>query len=150
VLADVTEELEVADAAHPVAVVDDMHPLPGRFEDPADLPLHAGDVGGQFCRREEVAFLAASARISDHPGRATDERHRLMSGGGHTTEEDQRHEMPDVEAVGGGVEPGVDPAARGRQPSPQASGVGRLVDEAAGLEIGEQIGVHREGSSRAC
>jgi hypothetical protein len=24
------------------------------------------------------------------------------------------------------------------------------VDEAAGLEIGEQIGVHREGSSRAC
>ena len=73
-----------------------------------------------------------------------------MPGSGHATEEDQRHEMPDVEAVGCGVKPGVDPAARGRQPGPQANGVGRLVDEAAGLEIGEQIGVHREGSSRAC
>ena len=141
-LADIPEKLEVADAPHPVGVVDDVHAVARRGEHRADLPLDAGDVGGQFIGREEVPLLAAATRVADHAGRPADEGDGLVAGPGHATQEQQGHEVADVEAVGRGIKARVDPAARCGEPLPQRGRIGRLMDEAAGLELGEEVVSH--------
>ena len=46
-LPDIAKEFEIANALHPVAIVDDMHPLACALQNGANLPLHTGDVVGQ-------------------------------------------------------------------------------------------------------
>jgi hypothetical protein len=116
VLAHVAEKLEVSDLPHPVGVVHHVDALAGRLEHPANLPFHPGDVGGEFLHGEQVPLLAAAAGVADHAGGAADEGHRLVAGGRHAAEQHQRHEVPDVEAVGRGVEACVDAAAGRAEP----------------------------------
>ena len=143
VLANVPQEFEVADTPHPVGIVDDVHPLAGAREDAANLSLDAGDVGGEFLGREQVALLAAAARVADHAGGPAEHGDRLVAGGGYAAEEHEGHEMPHMQAVGGGIEAGIDAAARRGEPLAKRRGVGGLVDEAASLEVGKKISRHR-------
>jgi hypothetical protein len=147
-LAHVTEKLKVAHAPHPVGVVDDMVRGDGRnsadatacvAQDGTDLPLNAGDVGGQFVAGEEVAFLAPPARITDHPRGTADQGDRFVAGMGHTSQQHKRHQMPHVEAVGGRVEAGIDAAAGRGEPLAKPTRVGRLMDQATGLEIRKKV-----------
>ena len=55
-------------------------------------------------------------------------------------QEQKRHEVPDVEAVGGGIEPGVDTDAALVEPCPQLLTVGRIVQQTAGDEVFEDVG----------
>ena len=152
VLADIAEEFEVADAPHPVGIVDDVVGGDRRTsadfmacvaqENSPDLPLDPSDIGRQFIGREKVAFLAPPARVADHAGRATDQGHRFVAGVGHATQQHERHKMPDVEAVGRGVEAGIDATAGRGEPLTELARVGRLVNQAAGLEIGDKVVCH--------
>ena len=119
-----------------------MHAVARRGEHPADLPLDAGDVGGQFVWREEISLLAAAAGVADHAGGAADQGDGFMAGAGHPPEEHQGHEVADVQAVGRGVEAGVDAAAGRGEPVAKGRRVGRLVNEAPRLELGEQVVEH--------
>ena len=66
-----------------------------------------------------------------------------MAGVGHATQQHERHQMPDVEAVGRGVEAGIDATAGRGEPLTELARVGRLVDQAAGLEIGDKVVWHK-------
>jgi len=73
------------------------------------------------------------------PVRTAHHRHRLVPGRRHAAEEHQGHEVAHVQAVGRGVESGIDAAARRGQPVPQRRRIGALVDQPTGFEVGKQV-----------
>jgi hypothetical protein len=50
VLADISQKLEIANALHPVGIVDDVHGLTRAVENRPDLPFNTGNVGGKLFR----------------------------------------------------------------------------------------------------
>ena len=78
VLADVAQEIEIAEAAHPVVVVHQQGRRSARveIEQRPHLRFDAGDVGAQRVDREQVALLALAAGVADHAGGAADQRDR--------------------------------------------------------------------------
>ena len=88
---------------------------------------------------EQVALLAAAARIAHHAGGAAGERERAVPG---QLEAPQRHlaeQVAGVERVGGRVEADVHPDRALAQALRERGAVGGVVDEAAGLEVGEEV-----------
>ena len=61
--------------------------------------------------REQIAFLALAAGIADHAGRAADDGDRRVAGLLEAPQHQQRQQMADVQAVGRGIEAGVDACA---------------------------------------
>ncbi len=95
---------------------------------------------------EQVALLAPSAGIADHARGAAGERVGPMAGELEAAQRDLTEQVADVEAVGRRIEPDVDTDGTGRQASGQRGPVGRVLHEAAGLELGEQVGRRGHGA----
>jgi hypothetical protein len=71
---------------------------------------------------------------------------RPVAGVLEASEHDQPDEVPDVQAVGRGIAPVVDPHLTVDDRLTQCVAVGRIVDEVACLEFGDEIGAsHTEG-----
>jgi hypothetical protein len=119
------------------------------IDDAGDLLLDCGDVVVQRVVVEEVALLRPAAGIADHPGRAAGEGEGDVTCGLEPPEHDQADQVPVVQAVGGRIAAVVhrDWVTPRRQAGGQRRAVGRVLDETAGLEVGEYI--HRRASMLA-
>ncbi len=140
VLADVAEELEQRDRLRPVAVVDEDTTLGVRqVDDAPELFLDRRHVGAQRLVVEQIPLLGPAARIAHHAGGPSGQRDRPVPGILEAPEHDQPDQVPDVQAVGRRVTSVVDPDRAVLYTSPQELSIGRIVDEAAGLEVGDQV-----------
>jgi len=141
VLADVAQEFEVSEFFHPIEIVDQPRGVwPWvEVEEPAQLRLHAGDVGPQRLGRQQVAFLAFSAGVADHAGGAAHQGDGSMARPLKATQHHQRHQMADVQAVGRRVEANVDRPRPLHQKFRQIGVVGRLVDQPPPGKLGDDV-----------
>ena len=147
VLADVAEELQVAEAAHPVVVVHQQGRMGAavEVEKPLKLPLDRRHVRLEDLQGKQLALLALTARVADHPGRPAHQGDRPMPGLLKSPQDHQGHEVPHVETVGRRIEAGIDRPRPLHEPRGQVLVVGRLIDQPAPAEFGEQV-VHEQGS----
>ena len=101
-LADIAEELEIAEAAHPVVVVHEQGRLGARIEiqEPPHLPLEAGHIAGQRVAIEQVPLLALAAGVADHAGGPPHDRDRSVPGALEPPQREQGDQAADVEALG--------------------------------------------------
>ena len=127
VLAHVAEELEDPDRLGPVAVVDQAGL--GRPVGEVEQALELGLDGGQVVRRASRGRAGCAPR-SDRPGSPimpvapAGEGDRPVAGVLEPPQQQQRHQVADVQAVGGGVEPGVERDRTLGQARPQGVRVG--------------------------
>ena len=96
-------------------------------------------VGPQRRLVEEVALLAAPAGVADHAGGAAGEGDRPVAGVGEAAQHEQADEVADVQAVGGRVAPVVERDRALGEPGGQRLPVGGVVDQATGVEVGEEV-----------
>ncbi len=140
-LADVAQEFEVAEAAHPIVVVDQQ----GRgrtaveIEEPPQLLFHAGNIGAEDLDVQEVTLFALAAGVADHARRPAHQGQRPMPGLLETAEEHDGHEISHVHAVGGGVEADVNRTSLLLEPRLEIGVVGGLVDQFAPAEFSENV-----------
>ena len=141
VLADVTEEVEHSDRGGPVGVVDQGGlQWPGlEVQQALELHLDGRDVVVERVPVEQVALLAATAGVADHPGGTAGQRERSVTGQLQPAQRELPEQVPDVEAVGGRVEADVDADRSLGQPGGEGLPVGRVLHEAAGLQLGEEV-----------
>ena len=149
VLAHVPQELEQGHALGPVPVVDqDRGGVALEVEELGQL-----DLDGGRCWPAGSRGRAGCARRSGHRGRPPCPwpRRPGRSGGGRTSwkraQEQQGHEVAQVQGVRRGVEAGVDDDGTGPERLAEGVAVGVVVDEAAGLEVVEHVGVAGHGST---
>ena len=88
---------------------------------------------------EQVALLAAPAGIADHAGRTAGQRERAVAAELEAAQPELAHQVADVQRVGGRVEPDVDADRAVGQARTEERLVGRVVDQAAGVQVGEQV-----------
>ena len=89
---------------------------------------------------EQVALLAASSGVADHARRAAGQREGPVAGELEAAQGELAEQVADVQAVGRRIEADVDADRPGGQPGGERGPVGRVVHEATGLELGEQVG----------
>jgi hypothetical protein len=110
------------------------------------LPFDGGNVVVEGVVVEQIPLVGAPAGVSHHACRSPGEGDRPMAGVLEPSEHDQPDEVPDVQAVGRRVAPVVDRHLTGADRLTQGLAVGRVVDEVACLEFGDEIGAsHTEG-----
>ena len=66
------------------------------------------DVARQRLGVEQVALLGATARVTDHPRRAAGQGDRHVAEQLESTQQQERHEVADMQALGGRIEARVD------------------------------------------
>ena len=110
VLADVAQELQVADAAEPVGVVRPGSPGWRRYRtrEAAKLRADARRRCGERRVVEQVALDDLARRIADHAGRAADDGDRLVPRALEPRQHDHRHQVADVQRLGRRVVAGVE------------------------------------------
>ena len=145
VLADVTQEIERTHRTKPVEVVGhDGRVGAVEVEKGGHLPANLVDPAGDDVGRVELAFGCLEAGVADHAGGAANQRDRCMPGLLETLEQQDRHQMAEMQAVGGRVEAAIERHRGFIQEFVQCGGIGDLGDEAAGVQVPEQGGlVHR-------
>ena len=92
----------------PVAVVDEHVRRPSKSTMSASWARIAARFAAERVGVEQVALVRASAGVADHAGGTTDQGDRTMAEVLETTQHEQRHQVADVEAVGGRVETAVE------------------------------------------
>ena len=117
VLADVAQEIEVADSPGTTRSCRRARAASRRNRGSARsaAPSRA-DVAAQILERHELALLALAARIADHAGRAADERDRLVAGALRAHQRQKRQQAADVQRIRRRIEPDVE-----REAAPRAS-----------------------------
>ncbi len=104
-------------------------------EEGRELLLDGGGVAAERLAVEQVALLAAPARVADHARRAAGERDREVAGELEAPQQQQRHEVPDVQAVGGRVEADVERHRPALEPLAQRVEVGVVLHEPAREQV---------------
>ncbi len=141
-LADVAQEIEHADRAHPVGVVEEEGLIfqPGsEVEQLPELVLDALDIGLENIGREEIALGRLAARVADHAGGAARDGDGSMARELEPAQDEQADQVAEVEAVGGGVEADVkrDRGRARREQALQLVAVGHVGDQPAPMEVFE-------------
>jgi hypothetical protein len=111
----------------------------------AELDPHAGHVGGDGGGAQQVTLGALARRVADHAGGAADDGDRAVPGQLQPALDGERHQVADVQRAGGRVVPGVVGDVAGGQGRAQLVGVGHVGDQAARLQLGEDVGGDRGG-----
>ena len=141
-LADVAQEFEAVHAAEPVVVVcHDGRVGAFKLEEGLDLLADVADPGGNHVRRVELAFGRLEARVADHAGGAADQGDRLVAGFLEALEDEHRHQMAEVQAVGRRVEAAIERYRFLSQQLVERLGVGDLGDQAALVQILDEGGL---------
>ena len=86
---------------------------------------------------EQVALLGPSARIADHAGGAAGQRDRVVAGQLEPPQHDQTDQIAVWRLSADRIHAVVQRQRAGRQTLGQRGAIGRVVDQAAGVEIGE-------------
>ena len=109
-LADVAQEIEQRDGVRPVGIVEQLGGVFGglKIEELGELHLHRGDVGGEQFGRKQIALGGFATRIANGTGGPAGERDGNVAEILKTPQRNQRHEVADVQAVGGGIETAIE------------------------------------------
>src|SRR3954452_17925739 len=138
VLADVPQEGQQRHVPGPVVVVDEL-PLPLGAEHPAHLLLDGGEVGAQRVLVEQVPLFAAASGIPPLPGGAAGERDGVVARQLEAPQHQQADEVAGVEAVGRRIHAVVQRDGTLVQAPRESISIGCVVDQPAGLEVGQQV-----------
>ena len=125
------KKLKVTKLAHPVVVIQQQSTLITAVEikEPSQLLLHAGNVLSQNIFGEQFPLFALCRSGSPIiPGRPTNQRDRTMAGLLETSQDHQRHQVPNVQAIGSRVKAGINGSRLLGEQFRQIFFVGRLVD----------------------
>src|SRR5690606_2080645 len=108
--------------------------------------LDGGDVGGERLLVQQVALLRPAARVADHPRRPAGEGDRPVPGVLEPPQDQQPDEVADVQAGRRRVAAEVERDRAGGQPLGQRRTVGRLLHQAARLEVVQdrRVGRHAD------
>lgn len=141
VLSDVAQKIEERDGGRPRIIVDQASGVAGTLEveEAAELTLDAVDVVGELLAREQIALGGFARRIADHAGRATCQRDGVVTGELKPAEHELAHEMADVQAFPSRVEAAIQRDRALGEALIQRREVGTVGDEAAPLEIFEEV-----------
>ena len=141
IFSDVAQKIEVADAAGPVGVVDEASGIGRRaeVEQARELVGDRADVVLELFTREEIALGGFTRRIADHAGGSTGKGERVVAGELKTAQHQLAHEMPDVEGIAGGIEAAIQCDRSLSEALGERFFVGAVGDEAAPLEVFEEI-----------
>ena len=142
VLADIPQKIEGGHLPHPVAIVDQLRgrqALIGGQQRP-DLGRQAGDPTLHGIGTVEAALGRLEAGIADKAGCPAHQCHRGVARQLEAAQHQERHQMTDMQAAGGGIEPAID-GARGGKMIGQGRRVGILGHKAALGQLIEQVGV---------
>ena len=96
-------------------------------------------------RAEQVAFGRAASGVADHAGGAAGKRDRVVTSELEAAQHELAHEVPDMEAVAGGIEAAVERDRPGGEPLAQAGDVGAIGDQSAPCEVFEKVHDNRAG-----
>jgi hypothetical protein len=149
VLADVAKEVEQRDVRRPRRVVDQRGGIAAALEveQTFQLWLDAFKIALERLAIEQVALLGTPSWIADHTGRATSQREWAVSGHLKSTQAELPHEVAHVEGVCGWIEADIHPDRSRDETVGKSHEVGAVVDEATGLEVGEQVHAKRNGTA---
>jgi len=141
VLAHVAQELERRHGLGPVGVVDQRGGVePGlEVEQSLQLDLDGGHVGAQGVAIEEVALVAAPARVAHHPGGPAGQGERPVPGQLEPAQRQLAEQVAEVERVGGGIETDIHPDRPVGQALGQRLEVGGVVDQPTSLQVGDDV-----------
>ena len=147
---DVAQEIEEGNARRPRSVVHEPRGILFGFkiQQLRQLNFHAGDVALQNFLCEQLTFLGFPAWIANRAGRAAGHGNRMMAEQLKPPQREQRHEMADVQAVGGRVEAAVKRDGRGDFLF-QFRRVGAIGDEAAPFQFFQNAHASRINCRRA-
>src|SRR5262245_27009239 len=108
VLADLAQPVDEAHRADPVVVVQHGRRV-GRLEVEVQLHLFANGltVAVDLVECLQIAFVGAAARVADHSSCAADQQYHPMAGTLEMSQRHDRHNMAEMQTVGGGIKPGV-------------------------------------------
>ncbi|OPZ64790.1 MAG: hypothetical protein BWY83_03124 [bacterium ADurb.Bin478] len=131
VAADVAQKFDIFEFAQPVVIVDHDRLARTEIEIAAELYFDLFAVGSDRFAREHLAHLALAARIPDHGRAAADDGDGAVAELLHLHHPHHRHEMANVEAVGGGVDADIKSHRPFGEQLLQGFRLGDLLDESA-------------------
>ena len=109
-LAGIAQEIDQRQRHQPVGVV--HHPGRVAFdfeiEEVGQLFLDRLDVGLDLLARQQLALVGLSARVADHAGPAASQGNGMVPKALQARQRNQRDQVADMQAVGGGVEAVID------------------------------------------
>ncbi len=140
-LADVAQEIEEAHGRRPGRVVQQAGGIGGRVEikQTAKLLLHLGDVGVQDFLGEQLTLLRLAARVANGAGGPAGKRDGVMAQQLKPAQRQQRHQVADVQAVGGRVKAAVECDGPRADTFGQLLWVGAIGQQAAPLEFFQNV-----------
>jgi len=142
-LSNVAQELEVAHRRGPVGVVD--HPrrigLALEVEPTTQLLLYVGDVSGDGFLGQKLALGVLAAGVADGTGRAAGHGDGMMPEQLEPAQNQEWHQVPDMQTIRRRVESSVDRDRSGFQALVQLRRVSAIVYQAAPLQL--VVDVHR-------
>ena len=108
-LADVAQEVHHRDHGQPVGVVDDARRVAAHLEveELRQLRLDLFQIRCDALLALQLAFLALAARVADQASAAARQHNRVVSEALQPRQSHQRQQVPDLQAVGGGIEADV-------------------------------------------
>ncbi len=149
-LADVAQVFDERHLAEPVQVIDhDGGVRPLEIQIATELLAHALGVLPHLLAREQHALLILAAGVTDHAGAAADDQDGAMASALKVRQDDHRHEVADLQARLGRIEPAIDVELTCGRRFRQVA-LGDLTDEATCLELGKRVGKLRVRDVRHC
>ena len=142
ILAHVTQQLDGGQVLGPDIIVGDLRTVAGvALEEAAHLALDLFGADIEVLTAGKLAFLVLARRIADEPGGAAHEEDGIVSGALHAGKTQERDEVADVQAFGGGVEPAIHGRALLGQVVAHLLLVRNLIDQTTPLQF--VVNVHR-------
>ena len=140
-LANVAQELQVAELPHPVVVVHHQGRIRAAVEiqESPQLLSHARHVSPQYVDRQQLPFFALAARITDHARGAAHQRDGSMPRLLKTSQRHHSDQVAHVQAVGRGIESHVQCARIFKKPAGNVLIVGCLVELSAPPEFSNDV-----------
>ena len=105
--ADLAQHIDIVELQEPVAVVDHERLAVGKVDEAAHLLFEALTVVLNGLGREHLAHVGLAGGVTDHAGAAAYQCNRLVAGHLHALHQAERHEVPDMEGIGGRVKADV-------------------------------------------
>ncbi len=141
VAAVLAQERDVFEPVQPLGVVDGDGALgpAAELEEAREDALDAPLVGRDLLLAEESAGLVPAGGIADLAGAAAQEDDGLVAGLLQASEQHDRHQAADMEAVGGAVEADVGDDAPARGEGIEARFVGHLMHVSARRDLAQEV-----------
>ena len=137
------QEGDVVERVEPLRVVGHQGRIIAEIQVALEYPPNAGDVGGDLLVGEKLPALVLAGRIAHLGGAAPHQRDGTMARALHVAQHHDLDEAPDVQRIGGRVEPDVSGDPSGCGGGVQRFEVGALVKEAAFDERPQELRAER-------